>query len=141
MSAHLQWMIVKDQSSFLVKKRNIKKWFSIDPLNPKGLHSRKFSGTTSVRALTVEPHPSNKGVQLVAKRRKGGKKVAKQLCRVPLTKGARRTMVSITNWVKGSGGYRRDLRKVCMRRACAILKSQRAIVPKRKVVRGTKKAD
>nr|ABI52706.1 60S ribosomal protein L28 [Argas monolakensis] len=136
-----RWMVVRNCSSFLVKKRNIKKWFSTDPLNPKGVYANRFAGTIKKRALTVEPHSSGKGVTFVYLAHKGATKPAKRLKRVQLVKGPRRTMVSIRNWIKGMGYYRRDLRRVCQRRASAILKSQRAIVPKKKTARGAKKAD
>lgn len=141
MSAELQWMVVKDRSSFLVKKRMIKTWFSIDPLNPKGTHAKRYSGTVRNRVLTVEPHSSGKGVNLVYKKQNNRKKPAKSLDRVPLTRGARRTMASIKKWVKGHRNYRRDLQMLCLRRASAILRSQKAIVPKKKNARPSKKAD
>lgn len=141
MSAELQWMIVKDRSSFLVKKRMIKTWFSIDPLNPKGTHAKRYSGTVRDKALTIEPHGSGKGVTLVYKKQANRKKPAKLLDRVPLKNGARRTMSSIKKWVKGHRYYRKDLQTLCMRRASAILRSQKAIVPKKKSSRPTKKAD
>ncbi|KAK8786003.1 hypothetical protein V5799_007632 [Amblyomma americanum] len=141
MSAELQWMIVKNRSSFLVKKRMIKTWFSIDPLNPKGTHAKRYSGIVRDKALTIEPHVSGKGVTLVYKKQAYRKKPAKLLDRVDLMNGARRTMTSIKKWVKGHKYYRKDLQTLCMRRASAILRSQKAIVPKKKTPRPTKKAD
>ncbi|CAN7993924.1 unnamed protein product [Ixodes hexagonus] len=141
MSSDLQWMVVKDRSCFLVKKRLIKTWFSTDPLNPKGTHAKRYSGTVLNKALTVEPHSTGKGVNLVYKKQSHRKKPVKSLDRVPLRKGARRTMSSIKKWVKGHKNYRRDLRMLCLRRASAILRSQKAIVPKKKNTRTSKKAD
>nr|ACH48186.1 60S ribosomal protein L28 [Cyriopagopus schmidti] len=138
MSTDLQWMVIRNCSSHLVKKRNIKKYFSRDPLNMKNIHSPRFAGVIHKKALNIEPHSSKPGVVLVYKKRKYQKKPAKNIARVPLTKGARRTMTSIKRFIN-SNFYRKDLKMVALRRASAILKSQRPVVPKKKTFR--KKTD
>ncbi|XP_055932134.1 60S ribosomal protein L28-like [Argiope bruennichi] len=131
MSNHLQWMIVRNCSSFVVKKRNIKKHFSTDPLNMKKIHSPRYCGTIQKNAIMIEPHSNKKGVNLVYKKKRCHRKPAKSLERVPLTKNARRTMTVIKKFVKRNQ-YRKDLKMLALRRASAILKSQRPVVLKKK---------
>ncbi|XP_015917923.1 large ribosomal subunit protein eL28 [Parasteatoda tepidariorum] len=129
---HLNWMIVRNCSSFLVKKRNIKKHFSLDPLNMKKIHSPRFCGTIQKNALMVDPHPSNKGVNFVFKKKHYHHKPSRTLQVTPLTKDARRTMNSIKKFVN-KNRYRKDIKMLALRRASAIIKSQKPIVPKKKV--------
>lgn len=130
MSTDLQWMVIRNCSSYLVKKRNIRKYFSTDPLNLKNVHSPRYSGMIHRKAIAIEPHPSGKGINLLYKKRKFQNKPVKNLAKIPLTKGARRSMTSIKKFVKANR-YRRDLKMAALRRASAILRSQRPIVPKR----------
>uniref|UniRef100_A0A1W7R9R1 Large ribosomal subunit protein eL28 n=1 Tax=Hadrurus spadix TaxID=141984 RepID=A0A1W7R9R1_9SCOR len=130
MSMDLQWMVLRNCSSYLVKKRNIKKFFSMDPLNLKNVHSPRYCGQIHKKAMAVEPHPSGKGVMLLYKKNKYQNRPARNIARVPLTKGARRTMTTTKKFVR-SNRYRRDLKMASLRRASAILRSQRPITPKR----------
>ncbi|XP_076343052.1 ribosomal protein L28 isoform X2 [Tachypleus tridentatus] len=130
MSADLQWMVLRNCSSFIVKKRNIKKFFSREPLNPKNIHSPRYTGTIHKKALTVEPHPGGKGVNLVYKKRKYQKRPDKNIARIQFTRDARRTMTGIKKFVN-SNRYRRDLKMLALRRASAILRSQRPVLPKK----------
>ena len=130
-SSHLNWMIVRNCSSFLVKKRNIKKHFSTDPLNMKSIHSPRYCGLVQKKAIMIEPHSSNNGVNLVYKKKKYHRRPAESLQRVQLTRTAARTMAVIKKFVRKER-YRKDLKMLALRRATAILKSQRPILPKKK---------
>jgi len=131
MSGHLQWMIVRNRSSYLVKKRNIKKHFSTDPLNMKNIHSPRYCGLVQRKAIMIEPHSSNNGLNLVYKKRRCYRRPAVALQKVQLTRTASRTMSVIKKFIKKTK-YRKDLKMLALRRATAILKSQRPVLPKKK---------
>ncbi|GIY63733.1 hypothetical protein CDAR_460111 [Caerostris darwini] len=97
----------------------------------KKIHSPRYSGTIQKNAIMIEPHSSKKGVELIYKKKRFQKRPVKTLERVPLTKNARRTMGVIKKFVK-KNKYRKDLKMLALRRASAILKSQRPVVPKKK---------
>ncbi|XP_054714589.1 60S ribosomal protein L28-like [Uloborus diversus] len=138
MSSHLTWMIIRNRSSFMIKKRNVKKYFNSDPLNMKNIHSPRFCGLVQKKAIMVEPHAQNNGVNLVFKKARHQNRPVKALQREQLTRNARRTMTVIKKFVK-QNKYRKDLKMLALRRASAILKSQRHVVPKKKVFK--KKAE
>ncbi|GFS34217.1 60S ribosomal protein L28 [Nephila pilipes] len=105
---------------------------SSDPLNMKKFHSHRFCGTIQKAAIMIEPHSSKKGVNLIYKKKRHQCKPVKTLEVVPLTKNARRTMTNIKKFVNQSR-YRKDLRMLALRRASAIIRSQKPVVPKKKV--------
>ncbi|XP_061406285.1 large ribosomal subunit protein eL28 [Lethenteron reissneri] len=67
MSAHLQWMIIRNNSSFLIKRN--KQTFSTEPNNLKARNSFRYNGLIHKKTVGVEANPSGKGVVLVTKRR------------------------------------------------------------------------
>ena len=77
-SRDLRWLLTKNTSCYAVKVRNHQKAFSKDPLNPKGLHLPRFSGTIQSQAVTVRGSAKKPGVTLVYKRRRTVKKPAKK---------------------------------------------------------------
>ncbi|GFY44419.1 60S ribosomal protein L28 [Trichonephila inaurata madagascariensis] len=125
-------MIVRNRSSFLVKKKNIKVPFSTDPFNMKKLHTARFSGSIHDNAVMIEPHPSKKGVRFIHKRKNLGNKPAKSLGVQNFTKHSRKTMINVKNFFRKTG-YRKDLKMLALRTASKIYRCQRPIVPKKKV--------
>lgn len=78
-------------SCHIVKKNQVSKWFSTDPLNPKNIHVKKFSGLSQRKALTVKASPKGKGVVLVSKTKNFKlNRPAKSMREVPLTKHMRK---------------------------------------------------
>ncbi len=63
--------------------------FSRDLLNPKGLYVPRFQGTIQLKALSVEPNASGKGVVLVYKKRRHQQKPAKSLGKIELNRLAK----------------------------------------------------
>lgn len=129
-SKDLRWLLTKDTSCHAVKIRNYPKALSKDPMNPKGLHLPRFSGSIQSKAVTVRGSAKSKGVTLVYKKSKTAKKPADQLVRVSIKKDPRSTLRSIKNTLNNMRGYRKDLKMLTLRRASAILKSQ---VDKKKI--------
>ncbi|GFT30184.1 60S ribosomal protein L28 [Trichonephila clavipes] len=125
-------MVVRNHSSFLVKKKNVKVPFSTDPLNMKRLHVPRFCGSIHDKAVMIEPHPGKKGIKFINKRKDHGNKPAKSLGVQNFTKDPRRTMINIKNFFFKKR-YRKDLRMLALRTASKVYRCQRPIVPKKKV--------
>ncbi|GAB6021905.1 60S ribosomal protein L28 [Chamberlinius hualienensis] len=140
MSADLQWMIIRNTNSYLVKKRNISKPFNKHPHNLTNLHSFKYDGLVRDKFVAIEPAPGNKGIVLVSKKSKLRYKPAKSLHRETIKHGARRSLCSVRNFFRH--GYRKDLKLHALRRASAVMRSQRTIIfKKKKGAQARKKAD
>merc|ERR1712018_738730 len=90
-SAALQWMVIRNNSAFLLK--GSKHTFSKEPGNLKARNSFRFNGLVWERTVGVEPCKDGKGVVLVTK--------------------------------KHAGRYRKDLKMAALRRASALLASQK----------------
>lgn len=124
-SRDLLWLATKNFNAHMFKRKGIRKTFSTDPLNPRGFQTLSNAGAIQPKALNVVPHPSGRGVQLVFKKKTPVTKPTKSLVKVPLTHSAGRTIKTIKNFCNRNR-YRRDLKTVALRRASAILRSQRA---------------
>ena len=122
-SRDLRWILTKNSSCYAVKARNCPKPFSKDPLNPKGLHLPRFSGSIQTRAVSVKGSSKKPGVTLVYKKKSATKRPADQLVRVAIKKDPRSTLRSIRNTLNSTKG-RKDLKMLVLRRASAIMKSQ-----------------
>ena len=134
-SRDLRWLLTKNTSCHAVKIRNYPKALSKDPLNPKGLHLPRFSGSIQSQAVTVRGSSKKPGVTLVYKRKRVVRKPASQLVRVTIKKDPRSTLRSIKNTLNNSRA-RKDLKMLMLRRASAIMRSQ---IDKSKKKKGSKK--
>lgn len=123
-SRDLLWILTNNNNAQMFKRPGITKRFSKDPLNPKGIQSFRNAGNLQDRAVTVQPDPSGKGVVLVHRNKRNKRSPAKSLSRVSLKRSARQTMQTIKRFVNGNN-YRKDLKTVLLRRASAILQSQK----------------
>uniref|UniRef100_G1TL08 Large ribosomal subunit protein eL28 n=1 Tax=Oryctolagus cuniculus TaxID=9986 RepID=G1TL08_RABIT len=136
MSAHLQWMVVRNCSSFLIKRN--KQIYSMEPNNLKARNSFCYNGLIHRKTVGVEPAADGKGVVVVMKRRSGQRKLATSYVHTTINKNARATLSSIRHMIR-KNKYRPD--HVCMaafRRASAILRSQKPVMVKRKHTHPTK---
>ncbi|XP_055533361.1 60S ribosomal protein L28-like [Wyeomyia smithii] len=127
-SSHLNWLIIRDHNAFLLKQRNIKKPFSTEPNNLTNLSSFRYSGLVHKKTLSVVP--ADKGISLIYKRPKQQNKPVKSTVKVTLKHRPRRTLKKLKNIINGNK-YRRDLRQAALRRASAIMRSQRLATVKR----------
>merc|ERR1711962_211863 len=129
-SADAQWMIIRNNSCFLKKGNGLT--FSCEPNNLKNRNTFKFNGLIHRKTVGVEAGKDGKGVVLVTKKFRGvSNKPAKQYNRTELKKDARRTLTSIRHVLK-KNNYRRDIKNAALRRASAILRSQKPVMPLRK---------
>ena len=131
MSASLQWSIIRNNSSFLVK--SLGNTFTKEPNNLTGKNAFKYNGLVNKKVVGVEPSPDGKGVLLVTKKKRGHNKPGSNLVSNKLSKNSRATLKSIRNACSKSH-YRGDLEDAAIRRAAAIIRSQRptAAVQKRR---------
>lgn len=138
MSSHLNWMIIRNNNAFLLKKRNIKKPFSTEPNNLTNLSSYRYSGLVHSKTVGIVDTPDKKGFSIVYKKAKFTRKPSKATVRITMKAGARRSLYKLKRLVTANK-YRVDLTKVALRRASAVLRSQKPLPAKK--TRTTKKTD
>ncbi|KAK9763308.1 hypothetical protein K7432_010139 [Basidiobolus ranarum] len=110
MSADLTWLLVKDNSSFLVKRSGVQ--FTTEPNNLTNLNSFKYSGLANSKVVGVTAAPSGKGVVLTTKKQSiSASKPSKSFQKTTVAGSSRRAAKVIVNSTARSG-YRADLRKV-----------------------------
>jgi len=68
MSAHLTWMIIRNNNAYLLKKRNVKKPFSTEQNNLTNLSSFRHSGLIHKKSVGIVAAPDNKGYTVVYKK-------------------------------------------------------------------------
>ncbi|XP_043847667.1 60S ribosomal protein L28-like [Dromiciops gliroides] len=128
MSAHLQWMVLQNCSSFPIKRN--KQTDSTEPNNLKARNSFRYNGLIQRKTVGIEP-AADKGIVVVLKRRAGQRKPATSYVRTTINKSARVTLNSVRHIIR-KNKYRKDLCMAALRRASAILRSQKPVVVKKK---------
>ena len=114
MSADLQWAIIRNNSAFIVK--SLGTTLSRDPNNLTNKNA--FNATSVVNKKIVGIRAAEKGVIMTTKSK--GK-----LIETRMSRGSRRTMKAIKAATVGSS-YRPDLADAAMRRASALIRSQKS---------------
>nr|ABW90360.1 putative ribosomal protein L28 [Sipunculus nudus] len=128
MSADLAWMVIRNNSSFLLK--GSKTTFSREPNNLKSKNSFRYNGLIHKKTVGVEPASDGKGVVLVTRNQKNFRKPVKGYSRLELKGGSRRSLNTIRKLIRVNR-YRKDLKMAALRRASAILKSQKPVAVKK----------
>merc|ERR1712121_472839 len=128
MSNDVAWAVTRNNSKYLLKKRNCPKPFSTDPLNLTNKHSQRYSGLCNSKAIGVA-FP-------VGKKAKCAHKPVKATTTTALKSGPRRAVPTLKRLIHGQR-YRKDLTSAALRRASAICRSQKPL-PKRKGARAAK---
>ncbi|XP_043834048.1 60S ribosomal protein L28-like [Dromiciops gliroides] len=129
MSAHLQWMVLQNCSSFLIKHN--KQTYSTEPNNLKARNSFRYNGLIHWKTVGIEPAADGKGIVVVLKRRVGQRKPATSYVRTTINKNAQATLNSVQHIIC-KNKYRKDLRMATLHRVSAILQSQKPVVEKKK---------
>ncbi|XP_055844417.1 60S ribosomal protein L28 [Episyrphus balteatus] len=132
-SSHLNWLIVRNNNAFLLKKTDIKKPFSTEPNNLTNISSYRYSGLVHKKTLGVIP--AKKGFTVCMKKGKYQNRPSKNSVRVTMKAGPRRSLKKLRNLLTGNK-YRSDLKQAALRKASAILRSQKPAPVKK-----TKKAE
>ncbi|CAM5130915.1 unnamed protein product [Natator depressus] len=138
MSAHLQWMIASQQLQLpdQAEQTNLQ---HREPNNLKARNSFRYNGLIHRKTVGVEPAADGKGIVVVLKKRAGQRKPATCYEKTTINKNARATLSSLRHIIR-KNSYRKDLRMAALRRASAILRSQKPVVVKKKRTRATKTA-
>uniref|UniRef100_A0A1B6EMQ6 Large ribosomal subunit protein eL28 n=1 Tax=Cuerna arida TaxID=1464854 RepID=A0A1B6EMQ6_9HEMI len=133
MSAHLHWMIIRNNNAYLLKKRNIRKPLSTEPNNLLNIASFRYNGLVHKKSIGIEgpPEKGGKGFVAVYKRAKAVHKPAKCTVKRTFKAAPRRSLHKLKRLIMANK-YRTDLCKAALRRASAILKSQKRTVPVKK---------
>ncbi|KAF1942043.1 ribosomal protein L28e [Clathrospora elynae] len=137
-SHDLAWEVTKGHSATLVKRANGVS-FSRDPLNLRGLYSRKNEGSIANKAIGILPGKDG-GVTLLIKKSDKHHQPASSIQSTTFgpAKSTRKTYSAIVN-ATTKRNYRPDLRKDAVARASAIRKSQKPVkADKPKKARGNK---
>ncbi|XP_008636417.2 PREDICTED: 60S ribosomal protein L28, partial [Corvus brachyrhynchos] len=108
-----------------------------EPNNLKARNSFRYNGLIHRKTVGVEPAPDGKGIVVVLKKRSGQRKPATSYVRVRIRRDARGSLRSLRHLIS-KNRYRRDLRMAALRRASAILRSQKPVVVRKKRVRAAK---
>merc|ERR1712168_577695 len=128
MSAELCWSIIRKNSSFLKKSQGLT--LTKEPNNLTGINSFKYNGLVNKKTVGIEaPASGAKGVVMSIRKTKGGRHPAKALSKTTV-RGSRHAIKTIQNPL-GANGYRKDLTKAAVKRACAIIRSQNTSVVKK----------
>ena len=124
-SSHVQWMVIRNNSSFLQKRKL--GTFTTEPNNLKNRNTFRYNGLIHPKVVGVEVGKDNKGVTFTTGSTKNIKKPAKRFHKVNLVKDSRRTLTSIRRTIRKQR-YRKDLKMAALRRASALLRGQRLTV-------------
>merc|ERR1712106_459831 len=129
-SSDIAWAVIRDNSCFLLKKRGVKKPFSTEPCNLTNRNAMRYHGLVNTKAVGVSAAADNKGFVVTTKRAKLSHKPSKATLTVTMKAGLGRGLHK-TKANLNKQRYRKDLTKAAMRRAAAIVRSQKPL-PKRK---------
>ncbi|KII94219.1 hypothetical protein PLICRDRAFT_36466 [Plicaturopsis crispa FD-325 SS-3] len=140
MSTDLQWLLLRNNNSFIVKRVPEGPIFSKEPGNLTNLHSHKYSGLAN--AKTIHIHDSGNGIQVQTRKGKASPhhvSAARHTSVIRNRSGPRRALGVVASQAKN--GYRPDLRKAAIARTSALLAAQREPKPRpAKKPRGKKAA-
>ena len=129
-SSDIAWAVIRNNSAFLLKKRGCPKPFNTDPLNLTNKNSQRYVGMVNTKAVGIQPiAKKEKGFVLTVKQGKGNRP-AKNLASVTMKSGARGSLPKIKSML-GKQRYRKDLTKAALRRASAIIRSEKPLPPRK----------
>ena len=127
-----------------MKKRGCPKPFNTDPLNLTNKNSKRYVGMANTKAVGIQALPKKfadnkeKGFVLTVKKGNANRPV-NATATVTMKSGARASLPKIRSML-GKQRYRKDLTKAALRRASAIIRSQKPL-PKRKGTKAAKKSE
>lgn len=130
MSSHLVWSIIRNNNAFLLKKRNINKPFSTEGNNLTNLSAYRYSGLIHKKSVGIVDAPDKKGFTVVYKKASRQNKPKQNTVKRTLKSGPRRSLYKLKRLLNANK-YRTDLTKVALRRASAVLRSQKPLPAKK----------
>ncbi|KAF8633549.1 hypothetical protein AX15_001350 [Amanita polypyramis BW_CC] len=140
MSNDLEWLLLRNYSSHLVKRVSEGPIFSKEPGNLTNIHSHKYSGLANKKVLDIQD--SKNGIQIVARKTKALPHQVKSgfaTTTIKARTGPRRALGISAGFARR--GYRPDLRRAALARVSALIQAQKEPKPAQpKKLRGKKKA-
>ncbi|KAK2462858.1 hypothetical protein APHAL10511_005056 [Amanita phalloides] len=140
MSSDLQWLLLRKNSSYQVKRVPEGPIFSKEPGNLLSLHSHKYSGLANAKVLDIQD--SKNGIQIRTRKTKSSPRQVKSgfaTTTIKARTGPRRALGIAAGFA--SRGYRPDLRRATLARVSALVSAQKEPKPaRRKKLRGKKAA-
>ncbi|CAF1346888.1 unnamed protein product [Adineta steineri] len=121
-SSQVQWMIIRNTSSFLHRRKLAT--LTTEPNNLKNRNTYRSNGLIHPKVVGVEAVKNGNGVVFTTGSVKNIKKPLKRFHKVKLTRDSRRTLTSIRRTIRKQS-YRKDLKMAALRRASALLRGQR----------------
>ncbi|KAF9055816.1 ribosomal L28e/Mak16 [Panaeolus papilionaceus] len=138
MSTDLQWLLLRNNNSFIVKRVPEGPVFSKEPGNLRNLNSHKFSGLANSKTIHVAEEAG--AVKIYTRKTKASPHAVKSAYAVSSLRprsGGRRALGVAAGPAKR--GYRPDLRTATLARVSALVASQKEHKPSPpKKVRGKK---
>ncbi|KAK0500949.1 ribosomal L28e/Mak16 [Armillaria luteobubalina] len=128
MSSDLQWLLVRNSNSFIVKRVPEGPIFSREPGNLRNLHSYKYSGLANAKTIDVSDSPA--GVKITTRKLKASPHAvasAKAVSYIRPRSGTRRALGIASQTAKK--GYRPDLRTAALARVSALVAAQKEPKP------------
>ncbi|EED80348.1 60S ribosomal protein L28 [Postia placenta Mad-698-R] len=128
MSNDLQWLLLRNNNAFMVKKVQEGPVFSKEPGNLTNLHSFKYSGLANSKVIDVRP--TEGGVEIATRKKDASPhSVSSGFAKTTIRprSGSRRVLGAAAKQAKR--GYRPDLRTATLARASAILELQKEKKP------------
>merc|ERR1711982_14351 len=92
MSAELQWMIIRNNSSFLLKGSG--QTFSKEPNNLRSKNSYRYNGLERRKTIGVEAAADGKGIVLVTRKQSNWRRPGASMNRNELKKDSRKSLPS-----------------------------------------------
>ncbi|KAJ6601035.1 ribosomal L28e protein family-domain-containing protein [Mycena vulgaris] len=126
MSTDLQWLLVRDNNSFMVRRGpSVGRVFSKETGNLRNLHSQKFSGLANTK--TVHVVDSGSGIQIISRKQKAAASAvsgASSTAQIRPRTGSRRALGIVASTTSKTAG-RPDLRTAALARVSALLAAQK----------------
>jgi len=119
-SEDLQWLLLRNYNSFMVKRLPEGPIFSKESGNLRNLHSHKYSGLTNAKTIDIDSDSNGKVIIKSRKLSSGARSISK--CHhsqsVRSRSGPRRALGVASSHARR--GYRPDLRKAAIARVSAL---------------------
>jgi large subunit ribosomal protein L28e len=128
MSYDLQWLLLRNNNSYIVKRVPEGPIFSKEPGNLRNLHSQKYSGLAN--AKTIDVSDSSSGIKITTRKGKASPHdvaSGRVVTTIRPRSGSRRSIGVAAGPAKR--GYRPDLRTAVLARVSALVASQKEHKP------------
>ncbi|ETW86624.1 hypothetical protein HETIRDRAFT_307184 [Heterobasidion irregulare TC 32-1] len=124
MSNDLQWLLLRKNNSFLVKRVAEGPIFSKEPGNLTNIHSHKYSGLANTKTIDIREVPAGiKITHIKTKAAPGAVRSTRASNLIRARTGPRRALGVATHTAKR--GYRPDLRSAALARVSALTAAQK----------------